>query len=155
MTDHLWLALRADLTLISPRGSVLLLMLVDTGLSLCQETAERKLEAKATELQQLRVTIMEKDLCLERALANAERLKAQHVEKELQVEWVLVFLQVGQSLSEHVGINSMTLNWLWHAVMPNAERLKVQLVEKEQLVGGLWSFLQVGQSHSLSEQADI
>ena len=86
-------------------------MFTDTGLSLCQETAERKLEAKVTELQQLRVTIMDKDLCLERALANVDRLKAQHVEKEQQVEWVLVFLQMGQSLSEHVGINSIAFGW--------------------------------------------
>ena len=43
-------------------------------------------------------------------MPNAERLKVQPVEKEQLVEWVLVFLQVGQSLSEHVGINSMTFN---------------------------------------------
>ena len=60
-------------------------MFTDTGLSLCQETAERKLEAKVTELQQLteevkmlkdsvqqeteenkklQAVIMDKDVCL-------------------------------------------------------------------------------------------
>ena len=62
---------------------------VDTGLSLCQEMAERKLEATVTELQQLQATIMEKDLRLEGAAADAERLKAQMAEKEEQVGWGL------------------------------------------------------------------
>ena len=60
---------------------------VDTGLSLCQEMAERKLEAKVSELQQLQATIMEKDLRLEGAGADAECLKAQMAEKEEQVGW--------------------------------------------------------------------
>ena len=81
---------------------------VDTGLSLCQETAERKLEAKVRELQQLmeevkmlkdsvqqeteqknklQATIMDKDVCLERAVADTDRLKAQLAEKEEQVGW--------------------------------------------------------------------
>ena len=81
-------------------------MHVDTGLSLCQEMAERKLEAKVTELQQLmeevkmlkdsvqqeteeknklEATITDKDVCLERAAANTDRLKAQLAEKEEQV----------------------------------------------------------------------
>ena len=80
--------------------------IVDTGLSLCQETAERKLEAKVTELQQLmeevkmlkdsvqeetgeknklQATITDKDVCLERALADTDRLKAQLAEKEEKV----------------------------------------------------------------------
>ena len=81
-------------------------MFTDTGLSLCQETAERKLEAKVTKLQQLmeevkmlkdsvqqeteeknklQATITDKDVCLERAAANTDRLKAQLAEKEEQV----------------------------------------------------------------------
>ena len=84
---------------------------VDTGLSLCQETSERKLEAKVRELQQLmeevkmlkdsiqqeteeknrlQATITDKDVCLERAVADTDRLKAQLAEKEEQVGWVLV-----------------------------------------------------------------
>ena len=63
--------------------------IVDIGLSLCQETAERKLEAKVSELQQLQATIMEKDLRLEGAVADAERLKAQMAEKQEQVGWGL------------------------------------------------------------------
>ena len=83
-----------------------------TGLSLCQETAERKLEAKVRELQQLmeevkmlkdsvqqeteqknklQAVIMDKDVCLERTLADTDRLKAQLAEKEEQVGWGLVF----------------------------------------------------------------
>ena len=79
---------------------------VDTGLSLCQETAERKLEAKVMELQQLmeevkmlkdsiqqeteeknklQATTMDKDVCLERSLADTDHLKAQLAEKEEQV----------------------------------------------------------------------
>ena len=85
-------------------------MLTDTGLSLCQETAERKLEAKVAELQQLMeevkmlkdsvqqeteeknkllATITDKDVCLERALADTDHLKAQLAEKEEQVGWGL------------------------------------------------------------------
>ena len=84
---------------------------VDTGLSLCQETSERKLEAKVRELQQLmeevkmlkdsiqqeteeknrlQATITDKDVCLERAVADTDHLKAQLAEKEEQVGWVLV-----------------------------------------------------------------
>ena len=83
-------------------------MFTDTGLSLCQETAERKLEAKVRELQQLmeevkmlkdsvqqeteeknklQATIMDKDVCLERAVADTDRLKTQLAEKEEQVGW--------------------------------------------------------------------
>ena len=79
---------------------------VDTGLSLCQETSERKLEAKVMELQQLmeevkmlknsvqqeteeknklQATIMDKDVCLEKAVADTDRLKTQLAEKEEQV----------------------------------------------------------------------
>ena len=86
---------------------------VDTGLSLCQETAERKLEAKVTELQQLMeevkmlkdsvqqeteeknkllAAIADKDVCLEKAVADTDRLKAQLAEKEEQVGFGL---QVG------------------------------------------------------------
>ena len=88
-------------------------MFTDTGLSLCQETAERKLEAKVRELQQLmeevkmlkdsvqqeteernklQATIMDKDVCLEKAVADTDRLKAQLAEKEEQVGFGL---QVG------------------------------------------------------------
>ena len=77
-----------------------------------QETAERKLEATVKELQQLteevkvlrdsvqqgaeensslRATIMDKDLCLEQALADADSFKAQLAEKEEQVSEVLVY----------------------------------------------------------------
>ena len=72
--------------------------IVDTGLSLCQETAERKLEARVSELQQLQATIMEKDLRLEGAVADAERLKAQMAEKEEQVGWGL---SVGHRTRKH------------------------------------------------------
>ena len=88
-------------------------MHVDTGLSLCQETAERKLEAKVMELQQLmeevkmlndsiqqeteeknklQAAITDKAVCLERALVDTDRLKAQLAEKEEQVG---LGLQVG------------------------------------------------------------
>ena len=81
-------------------------MPVDTELSLCQETAERKLEAKVMELQQLmeevkmlkdsvqqeteeknklQATITDKDMRLEKALADTDRLKTQLAEKEAQV----------------------------------------------------------------------
>ena len=94
-------------------------MLVDTGLSLCQETAERKLEAKVRELQQLveevkmlkdsvqqeteeknklLATITDKDVCLERALADTDRLKTQLAEKEEQVGWVWVFQEALRTL---------------------------------------------------------
>ena len=86
---------------------------VDTGLPLCQETAERKLEAKVAELQQLmeevkmlkdsvqqeteeknrlQAIITDKDVCLERAVADTDHLKAQLAEKEEQVGFGL---QVG------------------------------------------------------------
>ena len=48
---------------------------------------ESKLEAKVMELQ---ATITNKDLCLERALADVDLLKAQLAEKEEQVGWCLV-----------------------------------------------------------------
>ena len=87
-------------------------MFIDTGLSLCQETAERKLETKVRELQQLmeevkmlkdsvqqeteeknklQATITDRDVCLERAVADTDRLKTQLAEKEEQVGWGLVF----------------------------------------------------------------
>ena len=87
--------------------------IVDTGLSLCQETAERELETKVMELQQLmekvkmlkdsvqqeteeknklQATITDKDMCLERALADTDHLKAQLAEKEEQVGCGLVFM---------------------------------------------------------------
>ena len=74
--------------------------------------AERKLETKVAELQQLmeevkmlkdsvlqeteekkklQAVITDKDVCLERALADTDRLKTQLAEKEEQVGWVLVF----------------------------------------------------------------
>ena len=88
-------------------------MPVDTGLSLCQEMAETELEAKVSELKQLmeevkmlkdsvqqeteeknklQATIMDKDVCLEKAVADTDRLKAQLAEKEEQVAFGL---QVG------------------------------------------------------------
>ena len=71
-----------------------------------------KLEARVAELQQvtgevktlrsssqrdgeqndaLRATIMDKDLCLEGALADADRFKAQVLEKDKQVGWGFVY----------------------------------------------------------------
>ena len=92
---------------------------VDTGLSLCQETSEKKLEAKVAELQQLMeevkmlkdsvqqeteeknrllATITDKDVCLEKAVADTDRLKAQLAEKEEQVGFGLqVALRTGKS----------------------------------------------------------
>ena len=88
-------------------------MHVDTGLSLCQEMAETKLEAKVSELQhvmeevkmlkdsvqqeteqknKLQAVITDKDVCLERAVADTDRLKTQLAEKEEQVGFGL---QVG------------------------------------------------------------
>ena len=60
-------------------------MLVDTRLSLCQDAAQRMLEAKVSELQQVRSTILDKDLHLEGALADADRLKALLAEQKEQV----------------------------------------------------------------------
>ena len=107
-------------------------MFTDTGLSLCQETAERKLEAKVTELQQLmeevkmlkdsvqqeteeknklQATIMDKDVCLERAVADTDRLKAQLAEKEEQVGFGL---QVGRRTGKHADkTDSLALVCIW------------------------------------------
>ena len=70
------------------------LTLVDTGLSLCQETAERKLEAKVRELQQLAEEVkMLKDSVQQeteeknKLQAATDHLKAQLAEKEEQVGW--------------------------------------------------------------------
>ena len=60
-------------------------MLVDAGLSLCQDAAQRILEAKVSELQQARSTILDKDLHLEGALADADRLKALLAEQKEEV----------------------------------------------------------------------
>ena len=50
-------------------------------------------------MTELQATITDKDMCLERALADADRLKAQLAEKEEQVGG----LQVGHRTGKHCG----------------------------------------------------
>ena len=66
-----------------------------------------ELEAKVTELQ---ATITNKELCLERALADADHLKAQLAKKEEQVGWGLV---CGWDTRQGNLVEVKQVDWVW------------------------------------------